>query len=75
MPECEEAAGLYVTAQTQWRRHPSGLVAGFDYPGVEAAARMAGIEMTSELFAQLRLLETHTIKIAAETRQNDGNED
>lgn len=70
LPECEPAAELYHACCTQWRRHAGGAVAGLDYSGVEAAARMMGMAMTPELFAQLRVLEAETVKIARPKRDD-----
>lgn len=58
--DCLPAYDLYVTSLSQARFTPMGLFAGFDYPGVEAAARLAGIQITPALFNDLRLMEAET---------------
>lgn len=60
-PEHVAAVEAYLTVQTQWRISlgMAGLYAeGLDYQGVEAGLRMAGIEVTPELWAELRLIES-----------------
>lgn len=52
------AVRLFAACGTQWRlAGMSGLPTGLDYAGVEAAARMAGIEMSEDLFGRLRVME------------------
>lgn len=58
MPENWPAVRLFAASGTQWRlAGMSGVPTGLDYAGVEAAARMAGIEMTEDLFGRLRVME------------------
>ena len=58
--DCLPAYDLYTVSLSQVRFTPMGLFAGFDYPGVEAAARLAGIQITPSLFNDLRLMEAET---------------
>lgn len=52
---------LFAVSLSQARWGPMGGFIGLDYPGVEAAARMAGIEVTPEIFADLRLMEAEAV--------------
>ena len=42
---------------------------GLNYPGVESAARLSGIEITPDLFGQLQIMEMTALKEMAK----DGN--
>jgi len=54
----QTASDLFERCQTQWQRHPAtGELAGLHYQGVESAASMAGIDMTPELFDDIRQIE------------------
>ena len=58
MEENWAAVRLFVACATQWRfAGMNGVRTGLDYAGVEAAARMAGIEVTGDLFDRLRIME------------------
>lgn len=49
---------LFFALATQWRRHPmTGTRLGLDYPSIEPAARLLGIEMTPARFADLQVME------------------
>ena len=49
---------LFLLCATQWKRSVmTGQLEGLNYDGVESAARMARIEVTPELFNELRLIE------------------
>lgn len=63
LPENEAAAALYEISFTQTRLGPDGKFAGHDYMGVRAAARLAGLRVTREVFEKFRLLEAETIKV------------
>jgi len=64
LPENLPAAELYLAASTQWNRSPmTGQRQGYDYPGLEAAARLSGIELDPELFERMRVLEHAAIEI------------
>ncbi len=41
---------------------------GLDYPGVEAAARMMGIDMSPDLFGWIRVCESTYLAVLAENR-------
>ena len=60
-PENEAALTAFLRVQTQWRYVCPGdgsvRRAGLDYPAVEAALRMAEVAMTSDLFADLQVIE------------------
>ena len=49
---------LFLASSTQWKyAGMAGTPTGLDYPGVEAAARLLGREMTPELFRDIRVME------------------
>jgi hypothetical protein len=57
-PENRDAESLFYICSTQWERNAmTGQLLSLHYPGVEAAARMAGITITPDLFYDLRLIE------------------
>lgn len=60
------ALQFFVRLQTQWRIGPMGHRIGLDYPGVQAAATMAAVELTPALFEDLQLLEMATINEIAD---------
>lgn len=64
------ALRLFLAASSQWRMagHPPRPVA-MDYAGVEAAARLAGIDVTPPLFADLRIMEAAALRAMAERRR------
>ena len=58
MVENWPAVTLFLAAATQWHfAGMGGTPTGLDYPGIEAAARMTGAEMSPELFAGIRVME------------------
>jgi len=56
--------------QTQWRVGFGGAT-GLDYPGCEAAARMAGIEVTADLFDGLRVCEAAAMQAMSERQERE----
>jgi len=62
---------MYATL-TQWRFSGMGARTGYDYAGVEAAARMKRIEITPELFEKLQVIEAAWINAEADIRKRDG---
>ncbi|MGH6879277.1 DUF1799 domain-containing protein [Hypericibacter sp.] len=63
------ALSLFLDAQTQWRHAGmSGIPTGLDYPGVRAAADMAGVTITPPLFEDLRGMEDEALLIFVERR-------
>lgn len=50
-----------------------GQRAGFNYAGVEAAARLAGITIDAELFGKLRTLETAVLDVDREKHDAEKN--
>lgn len=56
-PENWDAVRLFLGLQTQWRVGPMGGLVGLDYPGVEAAMRMARVKDRAQLFEQLQTME------------------
>lgn len=60
-PEHVEAVAAFLVVREQWRVIPRWgappIYQALDYTACEATWRMAGIEMTPELFADLRLVE------------------
>lgn len=66
---------LFLAASTQWRTASLSSMAGgrlvflgLDYAGVEAAARMAGIEITPRRSEEIRDMETAALRILNEHR-------
>ena len=62
LPEdCRTAVRAFLGGATQWTWVTPGMgrpiPIGFNYPGLEASLRMAGIACTPELFSDLRLME------------------
>jgi hypothetical protein len=65
------ALELFRAALTQWRYAGiSGVPTGLDYQGVEAAARLAAIETTPDMFRRLRVLERAAIDAIAEQQRD-----
>ncbi len=59
------AVELFLAGCTQWRRSGSlGVVAGLDYPAVESAARMLGIEITPDSMRGLQIMEFEVLEEA-----------
>lgn len=70
LPANWRAVTLFVAAGSQWRfAGMDGVPTGLDYAGVEAAARMSGIEMSATLFARLRVMEGAALAAYGETRR------
>lgn len=71
-PENTAAARLFYASATQWQRNPmTGELWGLNYAGVEAAARLAGIEATPELFGDLQLIEQGALGVKPEFPELD----
>ncbi len=68
LPENARAVELFLLSSTQWR-FVEGWEAGLEYSGVEAAARLAGIPMTAELFADIRIMEAAAVETIHERRK------
>lgn len=61
---------LFVACSTQWRRAGmSGVPVGLDYAGVDAAARMTGVEITPARFADLQIMEMAALSVWAEEQE------
>lgn len=53
-----QSFALFAALDTQWHRHAmTGLRLGIDYGQIEPTARMLSIEMTSQRFLDLRVME------------------
>jgi hypothetical protein len=67
LPDMIPALTLLSASATQWRHAGmTGVPTGLDYAGVEAAARMAGLQPTPDVFRDLRHLEAGIIEALAE---------
>jgi Phage related hypothetical protein (DUF1799) len=67
LPEfCLPALELFTSVQTQVSVVGMGSIVGFRYEAVEAASRMLGINITSEVFNHFRSLEAAAVKYWAE---------
>jgi len=61
-PENHAAWQAFQRVQTQWASGGMGGPTGLDYVRVRAGLEMAGIEVTSELFEGLRLIEAGALE-------------
>lgn len=52
---------LFLRVQTQWTIGAMGTRVGLNYPGVESCARLSGVELSPDLFAQIQILELTVI--------------
>jgi hypothetical protein len=62
-PEHQDAFGLFIQCNTQWRYGSSGIT-GLDYSGVEALIRMRRLvprQRLPDVLAELRVLEDETL--------------
>lgn len=60
---------LFLACGTQWRRAGmTGIPAGLDYAGVEAAARARGVAWTDDLLSRLRIMEGAALEAMADAR-------
>lgn len=66
-PAARAAWELYNRSQSQWNVGMSGAT-GMRYDGVEACARMAGIESNGRVFELFQLLEGRRLQIWGEER-------
>lgn len=64
----DKPLALFLACMTQ-RVESFGGVVGLNYPSVESAARMMGIEMTPDLFSAIRCAEREWLNILAERRR------
>ncbi len=62
------ALQAFLAVQTQWLRGMSGPT-GLNYAGVRAGLDMAGIEVTRELFDQLRTMEAAALEEFAKLKK------
>lgn len=62
-PENWPALLAFLACGTQWAYGALGGVVGLRYEGVEAALRMSGIEVTPELFEDLRAMEGAALEV------------
>jgi hypothetical protein len=60
-PDNWPAVEAFIAVQTQWATGMGGAT-GLDYARVRAGLAMAGIDVTPELFGQLRLLESGALE-------------
>ena len=59
--------GLFMALDTQWKTAGlAGIRTGLDYGAVEPAARMLGMEMTPQIFVDLRSMEAEALKVQSE---------
>lgn len=60
-PDHAAAVEAFLAVETQWRWVGGGMgglmAIGLDYAGVQAGLALAGVEMTPDLWAQVRLIE------------------
>ena len=67
------ALGAFLAIQTQWRcvMGPSGqmITTGLDYSGAKVGLKLAGIKMTPDLWADVRVIET-----GARAAMNEGQQ-
>lgn len=56
------AVGFFLGLQTQWVVTGFGERTGLNYSGVEVAARLKGVELTSDLFQQIQIMEMSALK-------------
>lgn len=67
------AVEWFLACATQWRRKlMDNSLLGLDYPGAEAAARLAGITPTPDLFDDLRHIERGALGAVADMPELDG---
>jgi Phage related hypothetical protein (DUF1799) len=66
-PAAVDAWTIYCRAQTQWNVGMSGAT-GLRYEGLEAGARMSGVEVTPRVFYLVQLLEGKRLSIWHEER-------
>ena len=67
-----DAAALFLICSTQWDRSPvTGALLGLPSPRVEATARLAGIDVTPDLFESLQLIERGALGAVADLPELD----
>lgn len=66
-PAALDAWTIYCRSQSQWHVGMSGAT-GLRYEGLEAGARMAGVEVSPRVFELVQLLEAKRLSIWAEER-------
>lgn len=67
-PAALDAWALFVRAQSQWNVGMNGPT-GMRYEGIEACARMAGLDVGTRTFELLQLLEGKRLQIWREERE------
>lgn len=71
-PEHELAVAAFVTAGTQWRTMSAGLAGalwiGLDYSAARDAWAMAGMDVTPQIFGQVRMIEHGALGALNEAR-------
>ena len=67
-PDCVDAARLFFAVSTQWRTVFSGVV-GLDYVAVRAVAEWRGIDITGQLFDDLRVMEHAALPVLNERKR------
>lgn len=61
-PDNWEIVQLFLALSTQWVIAGMGSYVGINYCAVEPTARLAGIEMTPDVFGGLRLMESAALE-------------
>lgn len=61
-PENWTVVQFFLRLQTQWLVGGMGSRTGLNYPGVESAGRLSGVDITVELFEQLQIMELAALK-------------
>lgn len=63
----KDAVGIFFSMSTQWRWTSAGLAGalrmGLDYQAIEPVARMLGVDLTGDVFADLQLMETEALGV------------
>ena len=68
-PPNARAVRLFAASGSQWKfAGMTGVPIGLDYPGVEAAARMLGLDMDADLFERIRWMERAALAATDEGR-------
>lgn len=65
----ETTVRWFLVCATQWRRDAMGGIAGLDYAGAEAAARLSGLRPSPEDFDGLRVMEAEAMRAMREDRR------
>lgn len=66
------SVGLFFALATQWRYASAGMAGGFrmglEYQAIEATARMLRVEVTPDIFDDLRLMESEALSVWSRRR-------